>query len=269
MKFAIYIDSNELARRIAGLLEVQDMHASFFDSAEALMRASHYGAFDAIVVDTRGAGACDDADLATWMRCRVGRAAPVILLCADHAPDKIVRMLDEGADDVVARPFSVEEVVARVRAALRRAARQGDHGERIGVAGFTLDRRCGWLLDRGRMVDLTPREFDMAWFLFSNPGAFASRESISLAVWGQDKDITERTIEQHAYMLRKKLGLCEERGVRLRAAYGRGYRIDVRDPVAATSAQCATPLPVGLHSPALAIAAMLESSWPDQGLALS
>ena len=117
----------------------------------------------------------------------------------------------------------------------------------IELGGFLLDRESRRLLDNGVPVALTSREFTMAWLLFSSPGMYFSRDAISVSIWGVDSDVASRTIEQHVYKLRKKLHLCEERGVIIRTAYTHGYRLEL----------CSQPLvpSARLHAAASAVPA--------------
>jgi DNA-binding response OmpR family regulator len=189
------------------------------------------------------------------MRGRASTMTALVLLSADPRPDISVRALDAGADDVVHAPIVPELLVARVRAVHRRARRSQLDRDSIHVAGFKLDRNSGEVMDRGRLAGLTPREFALAWFLFSRPCRFASRPAISMAVWGHGADISDHTMEQHVYMLRKKLRLGTERGVWIRAAYGRGYRLDV------AAAPARAPVDRAPHGPALALAHHVENFW--------
>jgi len=89
----------------------------------------------------------------------------------------------------------------------------------------------------------------MAWLLFSNLGHYLTRKTISVAIWGVAEEIAGRTIEQHVYKLRKKLGLGTERGVTIRTAYARGYRLELCSETQ-TAARSATALTAhdGLHA---------------------
>jgi len=259
MHVAIHIESDTEAHRVMQLLEAQGARCERFPAATALMHASGHRAFDVMVLDARGNAGRDDA-LISWARCRACITTPLMLLYGDGAAHRIVCALESGADDVLIAPFAPEELAARVRAAHRRSQHARITRTRVEMAGFTLDHDAGWLLDRGRMIDLTPREFALAWFLFSSPSCFVSREAISHAVWGVEWDIVDHTVEQHIYKLRKKLGLGKERGVWIRAAYGRGYRLEVRE---APEADFGSTVPAALdeHASALHIAAIIESSW--------
>ena len=78
----------------------------------------------------------------------------------------------------------------------------------------------------GAPVELTPREFTMAWLFFSSPGVFISRGTIGASIWSADSDVAGRTIEQHVYKLRKKLLFGVERRVIIRTSYSQGYRLE-------------------------------------------
>jgi DNA-binding response OmpR family regulator len=97
------------------------------------------------------------------------------------------------------------------------------------MAGFTLDRTTGRMLDRGAPVDLTPREFSLAWLFFSAPDRFLSHQRISVAIWTVGDEIARHSIEQHVYKLRKKLNLSAARGVQIRNAYTKGYRLELSE----------------------------------------
>ncbi len=227
MQIAMYIGSDTQTRQVTELFAAHGTRCERFVSAAALIQASHYGRYDAVVIEASG-----DDELLSWIRGRASDTTPVILVCGDQPRENIISALEAGADDVVIKPFVAGELVARVRAVHRRSKRERSTVSRIEIAGFALDRDASQMHDRGVPVDLTPREFAIAWFLFTNPSTFACRDAITLAVWGQGRDVAGRTLEQHIHRLRKKLRLSEERGVVIQAAYGRGYRLDVRSAAA-------------------------------------
>jgi DNA-binding response OmpR family regulator len=262
MNIALHTHDPAVTRRVAQLLEAAGGRCQCFPTPEGVMHATHQGDFDVAVIDTRGHRDPHDTLLA-WVS---GHAATtttaIVLVTADAHPDTLVRIYEAGVDDVVPTPVHPHLLAARVRAVHRRARQMTASHHRIHMAGFTLDRNTGAVHDHGRIVDLTPREFAMAWFLFSRPCSFASREAISMAVWGLQADIAEHTIEQHVYMLRKKLRLSRERGVWIRATYGRGYRLEARTPAARS------PLGDMPHADALGVVRAVEAVWlRDDGLA--
>ncbi|HYD63764.1 MAG TPA: response regulator transcription factor [Noviherbaspirillum sp.] len=192
-----------------------------------LLRIVRRRTFDLIILDI-GTAPLSGTSILSWLSCHAGNATPFILLSAAASSEQVAAGLNAGADDYIFKPLSEMEFAARVKAVLRRCSHH--HTPKIiNVKGFTLDQDARLLLDNGVPVDLTPREFTMAWLLFSSLGFYLTREAITTAIWGIDVDIASRTIEQHIYKLRKKLKLSEARGVVIRAAYTCGYRLELSD----------------------------------------
>ncbi|MEN8233555.1 MAG: response regulator transcription factor [Actinomycetota bacterium] len=157
--------------------------------------------------------------------CRKIRAAsdvPVIMLTArDTEVDTIVG-LEIGADDYVTKPFSTRELIARVKAVLRRSEEAPIAAQVIELAGFAIDGgRREVAVPDGSVVRPTAREFDLLWYLAENPGLALSRSQILEAVWGYDYFGETRTVDVHVRQLRKKLD-----GVPIETVWGVGYRIE-------------------------------------------
>lgn len=194
-------------------------------SEVTLLRSLRHGNFDLILIDI-GHKNPELGSFFSWVNCRSLGSTPVIFLSSVRSGELASAALDAGADDYIARPFEPCELISRIYAILRRSSRVIKQS-RIEHMGFVMDRDASSLHDNGRLIDLTPREFTIAWLFFSKPGVYISRETISVAVWGVDSDIANRSIEQHVYKLRKKLNLGKERGVTLRTAYTHGYRLEL------------------------------------------
>jgi len=242
MTIACYVRDKKTSRMLVDVLGPARLPCEMFESENNFLRVVRRESYDLILVDTGGEAETEERFL-SWLKCRSGTSTPVIILSDVSSPARIVRALEAGADDVLAKPFDQIELVARINAVMRRCRRS--HSEKtIALAGFVLDQNRGVLQDRGVPIELTPREFTMAWLLFSSPGAYLSRETISMAIWGVERDIANRTIEQHVYKLRKKLQLSAERGITIRTGYTQGYRLElVRDHKAETEEEALTDLP--------------------------
>ena len=151
-------------------------------------------------------------------------AVPIIMLTAKaDEVDRIVG-LELGADDYVAKPFSPKELVARVRAVLRRA-RPGEAGRPLSAGRVSLDAARHVVTVDGRPVELTPKEFDLLHALLEAAGRVLSREHLLNRVWGYSRadEIESRTVDVHIRRLRAKLG-PEER--RITTIKGVGYRLE-------------------------------------------
>lgn len=234
MAIACYIRSEALYRQAREALAHGGFDCARFDCDTALLRALRKGEFGLVLVELDADPVSEDR-VSTWLNCRDGDSTPVMLLASGARDEQIARALEAGADGFVDVPFDAEELIARVHAVLRCYVRHTDQRFLV-LRGFELDRQTYQICDRGVQLELTPREFAMAWLFFSSPGTYLSRDAISAAVWGVDSEIANRTIEQHVYKLRKKLRLSDERGVRIRTAYTRGYRLEVCEPPASGEA---------------------------------
>jgi DNA-binding response OmpR family regulator len=223
MHIACQISCLDTFNQVRAAVEPAGFDCCWFPSETALLVALRRRSFDLILVDTDKFSA---TLLCAWLECRSGEKTPLIVLSADCAADEVARAFDAGAEDCIDRPFAPVALVARLKAALRRQ-HQTDHRRRLELCGFTLDRSAGQLFDRGIEMPLTQREFELAWVLFSAAGRYLSRAALSAMIWGVDENVSNHTIEQHVYMLRKKLRLGAERGVQVRAAYNKGYRLEL------------------------------------------
>jgi len=146
---------------------------------------------------------------------------PVIMLTARGEETERVRGLATGADDYVVKPFSVPELLARVRALLRRA--KPEHVATLLRAGdIELDRETHRVHRGGREVHLGPTEFRLLEFLMQSPGRVFSREQLLDGVWGQDVYIDERTVDVHVGRLRKAINRGRQSDP-IRTVRGAGY----------------------------------------------
>ena len=149
---------------------------------------------------------------------------PVIMLTARGEETERVRGLATGADDYVVKPFSVPELLARVRALLRRA--KPEHVATLLRAGdIELDRETHRVHRAGREIHLGPTEFRLLEFLMQSPGRVFSREQLLDGVWGQDVYIDERTVDVHVGRLRKAINRGRQSDP-IRTVRGAGYSFD-------------------------------------------
>jgi two-component system, OmpR family, response regulator ResD len=169
--------------------------------------------------------------LEVFRRIRARAHTPVIMVTARGAETDRIVGLDLGADDYVAKPFSPREVVARVRAVMRRTANRGPvaAGERLNrlrFDGLEIDSRTREVLVEGRTVEMTPKEFDVLHLLASSPRAVFSRSRILDELWDVAFEGDPSTVTVHIRRLREKIEEDPSRPRRLVTVWGSGYRFE-------------------------------------------
>ena len=165
---------------------------------------------------------------------RIRRRSIVPILMLTARSDEIDRVLglEVGADDYLTKPFSIRELVARVRAILRRVEllREAaiDDSPRVAISGeLTVDPVSRTVTVSTQLVDLTPKEFDLLYLLAANPGRAFSRDYLMEKVWGYDAAGFDRTVDTHVLRLRKKLG---GPGENIETVWGIGYKFAPERP---------------------------------------
>ncbi len=152
------------------------------------------------------------------------KTLPVIMLTARGDEGERVRGLSVGADDYVVKPFSVPELMARVRALLRRSKPERV-ASRLAAGDLDLNRETHRVVRNGRDIHLGPTEFRLIEFLMERPGRVFSRAQLLDGVWGMSAEIDERTVDVHVGRLRKALSRGRERDP-IRTVRGAGYAFD-------------------------------------------
>ncbi len=221
-KILVVDDEPQIMRVLKGYLEAAGFQViPAYDGAEALAAFRH-AAPDLIVLDLM-LPQVDGLDVARAIRRESD--VPIIMLTArvDEA-DRLIG-LELGADDYVAKPFSPREVVARVRAVLRRAGGGPEPASRVLSAGdVTLDMDKRQASVAGRPVELTPTEFDLLATLVENPGRVFSRMQLLDKLQGYAYEGYERTIDVHVKNLRQKIEADPKRPAYILTVYGLGYK---------------------------------------------
>lgn len=206
------------ALRSAGL------EAEGFTDGAAFWKALQSEKPDLVVLDVMLPG-IDGTELLGRMRASTSlRRIPVIMATAKGAEYDRVRALDGGADDYLTKPFSVIELVSRVRAVLRRCQPQESTGT-LRCGDLTLDTAEHTVSVNGQRVDLTYKEYELLRLFMTHPGRAFTRDKLMELVWGTDYCGESRTVDMHIRTLRGKLGPY---GDRVETVRGVGYRLEGR-----------------------------------------
>jgi DNA-binding response OmpR family regulator len=224
-------DEPSIVTVIRQRLEREGLGVRAVASGEEALIAFEAQPADLILLDLMLPG-IDGLDVLRRLR-NGGHTVPVIVLTARDEDVDVIVGLELGADDYVVKPFNPRELVARVRAVLRRQAiaaappdpdleSQKDAAQ---LAGLALDtaRRRAWF--RRQPLQLRPREFDLLAYLYRNRGQVFSRQTLLSHVWGYDADIDERTVDVHVRRLRAKLAAIDPDQAVILTEWGVGYRL--------------------------------------------
>ena len=199
------------------------------NAREAEQKLAHADArYDAILLDI-GLPDGDGRDLCAKLR-REGKRMPVIMLTGADAEQDVVRGLDAGANDYIAKPFRLHELLARVRAQLRVFDNSEDAVFTIGPYQFRPSAKLLLEQTRNRKIRLTDKESAILKFLYRAGGRPVPRQILLNEVWGYNSAVTTHTLETHIYRLRQKIEPNPAK-LQLLLTEGGGYRLD---PVAAT-----------------------------------
>lgn len=216
-------DDTNIRELVLYTLQKSGFAARGFADGAALMQAMRAELPDLVLLDVMLPGE-DGVSLLRRLRAD-GRTRdiPVIMLTARGAEyDKVIG-LDSGADDYLAKPFGMMELLARVRALLRRAGR-GEAGapQELTFSGIRLLPGARTVTADGAPVTLTRKEFDLLELLMERPGQVFTRDALLERVWGYDYEGGTRTVDVHVQTLRQKLGAC---GACIETVRGVGYRL--------------------------------------------
>jgi DNA-binding response OmpR family regulator len=191
-------------------------------NAEACMRLFRDEQPDLIILDVMLPSA---SGFQVCKKIRATHDTPIILLTARAEERDKIMGLDLGADDYVTKPFSVRELLARVKAVLRRGVDESGGPSMLRMGDLVIDEARHEVTVRGSKVDLSPKEFALLLFLARNPGIVFNRQTLLDRVWGADAYVDERTIDVHIRWLRSKVEADAAEPRLLVTVRGLGYKL--------------------------------------------
>jgi DNA-binding response OmpR family regulator len=209
-------DEHSIGSMTRGYLERSGWRVVWVRSGEEALAELGRHQVRIVILDIRLPG-IDGFDVARMVRTRSD--VPILMLTArDEEPDRVAG-LELGADDYLTKPFSPRELVARMKAVLRRTDGRGAE-DVLTLADVVLNRNAREVVVDGEAVELTTKEFDLLATLLENPGIVVSRDQLLDRVWGMTYPGGTRTVDVHVAQLRRKLGRPEL----IRTVRGAGYK---------------------------------------------
>ena len=220
-KILIVDDEPEIVRGLEDNLRFEGYQTASAANGEEALSLALSGAPDLVLLDVMM------PRMSGWDVCRAlrekGIDVPIIMLTARGEEADRVRGLELGADDYVAKPFSLRELLARVRAVLRRPGPRQKF-EEFAFGDVRVHLRARQSFKGGREVRLTRKEFDLLRYLIEHPGEVITRDRLLDEVWGYERFPTTRTVDTHVLRLRRKFEADADRPVWILTFHGHGYK---------------------------------------------
>ena len=223
-KILIVEDDNDLVKLLKYNLEKEGFRVSYATDGSLALAEARRDAPDLVILDLMLPG-LDGLEVCRQLR-RNDRFArtPVLMLSArSEEADRVVG-LELGADDYVTKPFSTREIIARIRALLRRNEPPTVQRSKLERGGIVIDPAAHSLSVAGRSVELSALEFRLLYYLASHPGMVFSRDQLLDNVWGNERTVTPRSVDVYIRRIREKVELEPQEPEYIQTIHGVGYR---------------------------------------------
>ena len=219
-------DDPNISHLVQLYLEKEGFEVEMADRGDAALKAFQASPPDLMLLDVMLPG------MDGWQVLREARktsGVPIIMLTAkDETFDKVLG-LELGADDYIAKPFDMKELVARIKAVLRRfQPQESAENKALEFPGLTVNISQYTVTYMGKELEMPPKELELLNFLASHPNQVFTREQLLEQVWGYDYFGDSRTVDVHVKRLREKLGEGERLGWQIKTVWGVGYKFEVK-----------------------------------------
>ena len=210
-------DDEHICQLLALYLEKDGFRTECRHNGESALDALREGDYDVMMPGMGGFDAL--AEL------RKFSSVPVIMLSARGEPMDKISGLDRGADDYITKPFEPQELIARIRAVLRRIKPKPEQSKRVDLFNLSVNLTDFTVTRDGARVDMTPKETELLYTLVKTPMHVFTRDELLKQIWGQNYSGDSRTVDVHIKRVREKLG--DNAHWRLTTVWGVGYKIEV------------------------------------------
>jgi len=223
MRILVIEDEHKIAGAIKRGLEQERYAVDVEYDGDGGLGSALNETYDVMIIDRMLPGSVEGLDICREIRAK-GIHTPIILLTAKDQVRDRVQGLNAGADDYLIKPFSFEELLARVRALLRRPAEA--KGTVLEVGDLSLDTLSYKVSRQGKVIELSAKEFALLEYLMRNPSQVLSKDNIIAHVWDFDADILPNTVEVYIGYLRNKIDKPFKKPELIKTLRGFGYKLE-------------------------------------------
>lgn len=229
LNIAILEDEPEQSQLLESWLIAKKYTCDIFSTGQSLLDKLPSSSYDLLLIDWELPD-INGPEVMQTIRQSLKLDTPIIFITSRDREEDIVMALNTGADDYLIKPVRQFEFLARVKANTKRSL-QLDQDEKtapklIEQTPYTFNSANQQAQVHGNIVELSSKEFELAFFIFSREGQLLERKVMLSAVWQQEADLNTRTVDTHMSIIRKKLAISPENGWRLKSIYGHGYRLE-------------------------------------------
>ncbi|MBS5736965.1 MAG: response regulator transcription factor [Clostridiales bacterium] len=220
MRLLLVEDEKRMAQALCELLRLEKYDVDHYADGEEGLYAAESGLYDVIILDVMLPGK-NGFEIAKEVR-ESGIKTPILMLTAKSDVDDKVEGLDRGADDYLTKPFMTKELLARLRALVRRTSNSSDGT--LSFGDITLNTNSSSLICSDNSVRLSEKEFHILEYLILNQGQILTREQIATKIWGYESNAEYNNVEVYMSFVRKKLSFIKAK-TEIKAVRGIGYEL--------------------------------------------
>ncbi len=224
LSIAILEDDPDQSQLVQSWLKPENYQIQAFFTGQSLLDTLKDASFDLLLVDWELPD-INGPQVMQKIREDLKIDTPIIFVTSRDSEEDIVNALNAGADDYLVKPVRQFEFLARIKANTKRTQSSNEAQElKLAPYRFTPENEQIFLNDE--VINLSSKEFELAFYLFKNAGKLLERKNILSTVWKHEAELNTRTVDTHVSVIRKKLGIGPQNGWRLKSVYGHGYRLE-------------------------------------------